>query len=810
MAERVVKVRLTAQISEYAAAMDQAAQKTREVGSESEKLAQKREAFQALGGALTVVGGAMTALSIAVMKTGIEYNSLQQSSRAALTTLLGSAEAANAQMDKLDEFARTSPFAKQTFIQAQQQMLAFGVETQKVIPYLDAVQDAVAAAGGGNQQIEEIAFIMAQISAASKITGQDLIQFGQRGINAAELIGSQMGKTGGEIREEITAGTLDATAALDALAGGMAERFDGAAENVKNTFEGALDRVRAAWRDLSSELATPLVDPNGGGALVDFLNWTADVLRAFQRLPEPIKTTGGALFAFAGFVALTSGLVLTATPRIIAMRAAYMALGTTMRGFALAGGAAVVALTAVVAVIGAVAAAQAEAQQRAEAYAGTLEEGTNRVTAATRDMAKEALAAKNSFLWMEQDSAYDAAEKLGVSLELVTDAATGNKEAFAELERQLESGRDGSLAYENSATDIMDAVRAQSEAIGQGIEIQGQKARADEESAASSESAADAYMSAADSAAELSSQMSQLIERINEANGVGQDAVTSNAKYQAALAGISGEVQKQREEFEAANGTLDGFTASLDESTVTGSANAAMLANVASAAENAAVKQFELDSRTVGADKATQNYRTTLEAQRKAFIDSATSAGFNRTEVERLAATIFNMPTEREIQFLVDTASAQNAVDRFIFTNSGRRINLVVDGVAGRQVAGSDVIARANGGIEAYANGGFPTGIYRGGPPIHKFAEPETGWEAYISGKPSQRERNIGLWMETGRRLGVGAGESGGGGYSLPDRITLVDESGSILTHARVIASQTVAGSRRDAGVRISGGEPSL
>src|SRR5690606_33277294 len=139
----------------------------------------------------------------------------------ALTTLLGTAEAANEQMARLDEFARSSPFSKQTFIQAQQQMLAFGIEARKVVPYLDAMQDAVAAAGGSSQQLSEIAFVMAQISAAGKITGQDLIQFGQRGINAAELIGVAMGKTGAQIREEITAGTLGADQALDALAEGM-------------------------------------------------------------------------------------------------------------------------------------------------------------------------------------------------------------------------------------------------------------------------------------------------------------------------------------------------------------------------------------------------------------------------------------------------------------------------------------------------------------------------------------------------------------------------------------------------------------
>ena len=65
-------------------------------------------------------------------------------------------------------------------------------------------------------------------------------------------------------------------------------------------------------------------------------------------------------------------------------------------------------------------------------------------------------------------------------------------------------------------------------------------------------------------------------------------------------------------------------------------------------------------------------------------------------------------------------------------------------------------VESANGNIIAYANGGVATGIYSGGPPIHKFAEPETGWEAYISGKPSERERNRQIWAETGDRLGLG------------------------------------------------------
>ena len=282
MADRNVKVSVRADVSDFKRGMADAERSADRLASSTSKAAEKSksglsglaqsardnsQAWQTVGGALTVYGTAVAGLATLVGKVGIEYNTLRQRSGAALTTLTGSAEEANAQMDKLDAFATTSPFARDVFIKAQQQMFGFGIEAQKVIPYLDAIQNAVAAAGGSNNDISELSRIFSQISASAKITATDLREFGNRGIDAATIIGSQMGKTGAQIREEITDGTLDAGAALDALAAGMQDRFGGAADNVKNTFLGAVDRVKAAFRDLSSSLMTPLVDPEGGGAV---------------------------------------------------------------------------------------------------------------------------------------------------------------------------------------------------------------------------------------------------------------------------------------------------------------------------------------------------------------------------------------------------------------------------------------------------------------------------------------------------------------------------------------------------------------
>src|SRR5690625_4597628 len=190
----------------------------------------------------TVVG-----LGVAAGKVGLEYNSLRQTGMAALTTLTGSAEGAVEQMARLDENGRTSWVMRDVLSQAQTQMMGFGIETEKVIPYLDALQEGVAAVGGSNQDFAELAQIMAQIEGQSKITAEELRMFGMRGIDAAGLIGEAMGKTGGEIREMISAGALDATDALDALASAMSTKFEGATQNVRDTWSGAVANMQGAW-----------------------------------------------------------------------------------------------------------------------------------------------------------------------------------------------------------------------------------------------------------------------------------------------------------------------------------------------------------------------------------------------------------------------------------------------------------------------------------------------------------------------------------------------------------------------------------
>ena len=725
MGDRLVKIKLdadaTGAVRGFASVKDAAAEAKAKM---QESAVSQRKEWSTVGKGLTAVGVAVTGVGVAALKTGIQYNTLQQTTRAALSTLLGSAQAANAQMDKLDAFARNSPFSKQTFISAQQQMLAFGIETQKVIPYLDSVQNAVAAMGGSNQQISEISFIMSQISAASKITGQDLMQLGQRGINAAELIGSQMGKTGAQIRADITAGTLDADKALDALAAGMDAKFGGAAANVKNTFEGAMDRVKAAWRDFASELARPLVDPNGGGALVDLLNWTADAMRAFEDLPGPVKTSVSAFTGLVGVASLVGGTFMLAYPKVQEFKKALadvggvasIANGGLARFANFLTGPWGVALMAAAAVVTVFATENARLSTQARELSETLEKSTGAIT-------------ENSQAWaanqLQAEGVLSAAKRMGISAKDMTDAWLGNAEALGRVNARLDKFRkDAEFRMENAdwkgwSNDLADldhALDGSNKVLANAKVRHSELAEATKETTDATGSAvgpaddlSGAFQSVDGAAQDAWKGVSDLIDALNEFNGVGQSAEQANSRLQESIAKVDEHIKNVRD-------GVEGYSGSLDESTAAGASNRAMLASLAAETVKAASEQFEYEKKTLGATQAVENYEGRLATGRQKVLDMANALSGNADQAQKLTDKILEMPSSKDIRVLLNgVQEAEGALQSFIDRNSGRTIT--VNMALGERVAGANSrggLTYASGGTIGFAQGGTIPGYANG------------------------------------------------------------------------------------------------
>jgi len=689
--QREIIVRLRAEIADYQKSMADAAKSTDALGKQNQKTAQDatasaektRAAWTTTGTTLLAVGAAVTAVGAAAAKTGIDYNTLQQTSRAALKTLLGSAEAANAQMDKLDVFARTSPFSKAVFITAQQQLIGFGMAAKDVIPTLDAIQNAVAATGGSNDDIAQLVRIIAQVGATGKITAEDLNQFGQRGVDAATLIGSQMGKTGAQIRTEITAGTLGADEAVKALTAGMDQRFSGSAANVKATFAGATDRVKAAWRDLSGELMAPMVGPNGGGFLIDVANGAADAMRAFQTLPGPVKIVTESVIGLVGVTALLSGGFLTVKPKIDALNASLSVMNISVKAVWTTIGVTTAVLTIAALAFGAWAKSQADAKARSDSYKDSLDKVTGAITTNTRAIA---------FNNLEQDGTIDAAKRAGVSLDdLVTASIDPTSAAYQRLAQRGQEYQDAQARIRAS----MGTDRASQEAAGQSIlklqsangdlvtvlqsvglqqtAVANAQVRVRDEQAAGAGAAdtlADATKTTTLTVEDQVTALGDLFTAQEKASGAVQSEREAQRSFQASIAGVNASVEQQIADLaqhyvstgmseKAARTRAEAETtvsAKLDISTEAGRRNQAALDDIAKSGWDVVTAQQ--------ANGATQTtLQATMATSRQAYINAAVALGMNAAQAGRLADQLGLIPANVPSKVTLNTAAAQTAVD---------------------------------------------------------------------------------------------------------------------------------------------------
>jgi len=505
------------------------------------------------------------------------------------------------------------------------------------------------------------------------------------------------------------------------------DNLAGDVEKLGGAFDTALIKTGSGANDVLREMVQSVT------ALVDW----------YGELPDGVQQTALIFGVLTGAVLLTSGAALGLVARFSELRKQLELNNISMGKTAAIGGAVGLALAGVITVVALLAQAQAEARARAKSYADALRDGADAGELMVRNLQEV-----DTGLFGLQDfgSAADAVQSLGLSFETVKAAIEGSPDAIKEVDAAVRSAKDGfnqwtgegKDAY-NAATVLEDAVRRESEAFRQGKHDTEQLTGATETNTASTQTAAEAYLDAASGADDLNSQLAKLIDTINEANGVGQDAISANLDYKDALAKVDETIQKARE-------GQEGYTLTLDENTQVGRDNKKMLVDLADQAQEAAKKQFELDGNT-------DAYRATLESSRDALMQRAQDLGYSAEEAQGLADQIFRIPSSTEWEAIVQTANAKRAIDNFIWENNDRVITLKVQTPGLRPSVGNDggpggfAIGGhygAGGQFTYFASGGenhvaqfARAGSYR------VWAEEETGGEWYLPDSPAKRSRSL-------------------------------------------------------------------
>lgn len=566
----------------------------------------------------------------------------------------------------------------------------------------------------------------------------------------ATIFGTDAIRAANVLYSEGAAGIGDWTAKVDDA--GYAAKV--AAERQDNLV-GDLEKLGGAFDTLLIRMGA-----GAQGPLRDLVQILTTIVDAFASIPEPIQgaiLVGG---AFVGVVTLMAGVLGFGVIKAAEFRAAMTLLSAQMprttaavQGLTSSVGAG--GLAAALTVVVAAAAIWIQRQQDIAATSREVKDSLDQTTGAYTDYTRELVATK-----LASDGVYDALEKEGFSQREVTDAVLEGGDALREMQAAL-AGRNNVVDFFNgsgiaagNAGRALDGVAASLDMAKDNFE---DEAAAADTSAESTQGAAEAYLAADESAEGLVVTLDELIAKIMEANGIGQDAVSSNAAYQAAIAGVATEVERQKKAYEEANGSLAGWAFTVDETTAQGSANAAMFADIAAKSQDAAEKQLALTGDTAA-------YKAQLEAGRAALYQQILDLTGNADAAQALTDKIYAMPSQKEIDILASTAAAQAAIDRFVFSNDGRRITITADVAPGTRttVGNGTGFGFAGGGyfggddVRYYANGGREHHVaqFARGGSYRVWAEPETEGEWYIPAAPSKRDASTRVLRDAADEFG--------------------------------------------------------
>lgn len=233
---------------------------------------------ESLAGAMTkanLLTGVLFKLSSAALnaakgfiQSGIDYNAQIESYTVGFTNMLGSAEAAQQAMAKIQEDAARTPFNVEALTQANQLLISAGENAGYSEKVILALGNAVNAAGGGNAELSRMAQNLQQIANVGKAASIDIKQFAYAGINIYQVLADYTGKSVQEVQNMTISYDLLSQALIAASEEGG--RYYGAMETQSQTMNGRISTLQDNVKQLAGLMTSDLSE--GIGVVISNLN----------------------------------------------------------------------------------------------------------------------------------------------------------------------------------------------------------------------------------------------------------------------------------------------------------------------------------------------------------------------------------------------------------------------------------------------------------------------------------------------------------------------------------------------------------
>lgn len=171
----------------------------------------------------------------------------------AFKTMLGSADKANALMQQLIKTAATTPFNMSDVAQGAKQLLAYGVQADKVNETLIRLGDIAA---GLSIPLNDLAYLYGTTMVQGRLYTQDLNQFLGRGIPLTDELAKQFGVAKDKVKDLVTEGKVGFPEVEKAIIAMTSEggKFGGLMEAQSHTITGQLSNLEDGFEQMFNEI----------------------------------------------------------------------------------------------------------------------------------------------------------------------------------------------------------------------------------------------------------------------------------------------------------------------------------------------------------------------------------------------------------------------------------------------------------------------------------------------------------------------------------------------------------------------------
>ncbi len=436
-----------------------------------------------------------------------------------------------------------------------------------------------------------------------------------------------------------------------------------------------LDNLKGDFEQLSGSVETAMIGlgESANGPLRAAVQGATDLVNAFASAPDAVQGVTLALIGSGGLVLLGIAGLTKLAASFNEIKSALATMNMSMKTAALRGAAIGGALTVAGLVIADFAQRAADARGNIDAIKDTLD-GLGKTTSETTKAMNEFLSSDSSS--RGAGSLIDQAEKFNLTAKDLRGYILGNQDAIAKVTANTSAWADSQLqvrdAYEYTVGyDFLTPLKQYSSQLTVAQKEALAKADADREAGVAAQDSAAATLEQKSALSKLADDMASGQRSTENYTDALKDLIDAQMKAAGIVLDMRDAQRNVQEAIAAASKAVEDNGQTLDITTDKGRKNQAALDAIANSSWDLIDSMRE--NNATGGELQAQ-----MAASRQAFLDAAGAMGMGADEANALADKLGLIPKNVSTEVVVDTANAENSINRLITLFDGRTITMNV------------------------------------------------------------------------------------------------------------------------------------